>query len=80
MVGYIPYGRFILRRIAGHRNPLLFIPYTLLHQPPFDRHITEDEYAAVCSYLELCEIENGYTQDFSSAIQDYIPKFDLSGL
>lgn len=50
------------------------------NMPPFDRHITEDEYAAVCSYLELCEIENGYTQDFSSAIQDYIPKFDLSGL
>ena len=50
------------------------------NMPPFDRHITEDEYAAVCSYLELCEIENGYTQDFSSAIQDYIPNFDLSGL
>ena len=50
------------------------------NMPPFDRHITENEYAAVCSYLELCEIENGYTQDFSSAIQDYIPKFDLSGL
>ena len=48
--------------------------------PPFDRHIAENEYAAVCSYLELCDIENGYTQDFSSAIQDYIPKFDLSGL
>ena len=43
------------------------------NMPPFDRHITEDEYAAVCSYLELCDIENGYTQDFSSAIQDYIP-------
>ena len=50
------------------------------NMPPFDRHITENEYAAVCSYLELCNIENGYTQDFSSAIQDYIPKFDLSGL
>lgn len=50
------------------------------NMPPFDRHITENEYAAVCSYLELCDIENGYTQDFSSAIQDYIPKFDLSGL
>ena len=50
------------------------------NMPSFDRHITEDEYAAVCSYLELSDIENGYTQDFSSAIQDYIPKFDLSGL
>ena len=50
------------------------------NMPPFDRHITENEYAAVCSYLELCDSENGYTQDFSSAIQDYIPKFDLSGL
>ena len=50
------------------------------NMPPFDRHITENEYAAVCSYLELCDIENGYTQDFSAASADYIPEFNLEGL
>ena len=35
--------------------------------PPYDRRITEDEYDAALSYLELLGIENGFTQDFSAA-------------
>ncbi len=48
--------------------------------PPFDRRITQDEYDAVLSYLYLLELDNGYTQDFSAASADYIPKFNLEGL
>ena len=62
MVGYIPYGRFILRRIAGHRNPLLFIPYTLLHQPPFDRHIETSQHGSIgpIAHILTCIIENEF--------------------
>ena len=48
--------------------------------PPYDRHVSETEYDAVLSYLELLDIENGYTQDFSAATADYIPDFNLEGL
>lgn len=48
--------------------------------PPFDRAVREEEYDAACSYLELCGVENGYTQDFSAARTEYIPSFDLEGL
>ena len=48
--------------------------------PPFDRRVTETEYAAALSYLELLGIENGYTQDFSAASADYVPDFDETGL
>ena len=48
--------------------------------PPFDRMVTEDEYDAVLSYLDLLGIENGYTQDFSAANTSYIPDFNLEGL
>ena len=48
--------------------------------PPFDRPITEDEYAAVESWMELRGVENGFCQDFSAARRDFIPPFDLSGL
>ena len=48
--------------------------------PPLDRPITEEEYDAVLSYLEFLGIENGYTQDFSSATEDYIPDFSFEGL
>ena len=43
--------------------------------PPYDRRITEDEYDAALSYLELLGIENGFTQDFSAATEEYIPDF-----
>jgi putative pyruvate formate lyase activating enzyme len=47
---------------------------------PYNRRITETEYAAVESYMELLGIENGYTQDFSAASADYVPAFDLEGI
>ena len=48
--------------------------------PPFDRRITELEYDSVLSYMMLLGIEDGYTQDFSSAERGYTPCFDLTGL
>jgi len=47
---------------------------------PLNRRITEEEYAACVSWLELCGIKTGWLQDFSSATQEYLPQFDLSGL
>ena len=48
--------------------------------PPYDRRITEDEYDAALSYLELLGIEHGFTQDFSAATEEYIPDFSFEGL
>ena len=48
--------------------------------PPFDRRITELEYDSVLSYMMLLGIEDGYTQDCSSAERGYTPSFDLTGL
>jgi putative pyruvate formate lyase activating enzyme len=43
--------------------------------PPFHRSVTEDEYAAVCSWAELCGIKNGFYQEEQSADGAYIPQF-----
>lgn len=51
-----------------------------VEMPPFDRRITELEYDSVLSYMMLLGIEDGYTQDFSSAESGYTPRFDLTGL
>ena len=48
--------------------------------PPFDRKVSEEEYDAVLSYLDFLGIENGFTQDFSAASEDYIPDFCFEGL
>lgn len=49
-------------------------------QPPLDRRVTEEEYNAVLSYLWFLGLEDGYTQDFQAATEEFIPKWDLSGL
>ena len=50
------------------------------HTPPFDRPISETEYDAALSYLELLGIENGFTQEFAAASGEYIPELDGTGL
>ncbi len=45
-----------------------------------NRPITELEYDAVMSYMDLLGIADGYTQDFMAASRDFIPDWDLSGL
>ena len=47
---------------------------------PFDRRITEDEYAAVESWMNFCGIQNGYTQEFTSATTEYLPDFNFEGI
>ena len=43
--------------------------------PPFHRGVTEEEYAAVRSWMELCGIKEGYFQEDSAADGAYIPQF-----
>ena len=44
------------------------------------RGVTEDEYAAVLSWAELCGLTNGFAQDAGAADAVFIPSFDGSGL
>ena len=45
--------------------------------PPFDRPVSEEEYAAVCSWAELCGIQTGFLQEISSANETFIPDWNL---
>ena len=45
--------------------------------PGLDRPITEEEYDGVLSYMELLGIEDGFTQEFSSASETYIPDWNF---
>ena len=48
--------------------------------PPFDRRIRGEEYDAVLSWMELCGIQDGFTQDIAAADAAYIPPFDPADL
>ena len=44
------------------------------------RHVTRSEYRAAQTYMENCGVTDGYTQERTSAKEEYTPAFDLTGL
>lgn len=48
--------------------------------PELSATLTHEEYERAESYLSLSPIENGYFQELSSATEELIPSFDLSGV
>jgi putative pyruvate formate lyase activating enzyme len=44
------------------------------------RHVTKAEYRAAEAYLENCGVTDGFTQERTSAKEEYTPDFDLSGI
>ena len=47
---------------------------------PLARHVTRAEYRAAAAYMENCGITDGYTQERTSAREEYTPAFDLTGV
>ena len=47
---------------------------------PLARHVTRAEYRAAVTYMENCGVTDGYTQERTSAREEYTPDFDLSGI
>lgn len=62
----------------------LMSQYTPYHRaadyPEINRHITRHEYERVQQKLFKLGFENGYIQERGSAVEEYIPLFDLEGL
>ena len=44
------------------------------------RHVTRSEYRAAVEYMENCGITHGFTQERTSAKEEYTPAFDLQGI
>ena len=44
------------------------------------RHVTRAEYRAAVEYMANCGITDGYTQERTSAKEEYTPDFDLRGI
>lgn len=44
------------------------------------RRVTRAEYRGAVAYMENCGIEDGFTQERTSAAEEYTPVFDLSGV
>ena len=49
-------------------------------QPPLNRKVTREEYAQLTDYAERLGLANGFTQEFGTASESFIPPFDGSGI
>lgn len=47
---------------------------------PLNRRLTPEEYEGAVSWLELCGVQQGYTQELSAATKELLPKFNFEGL
>ncbi len=47
---------------------------------PLGRHVTAGEYRSAVAYMKNCGITDGYTQERTSAKEEYTPDFDLRGV
>ncbi|MBQ3356018.1 MAG: 4Fe-4S cluster-binding domain-containing protein [Oscillospiraceae bacterium] len=85
--GYLDNSLRVIEWVAANfpKNDVLF---SLMSQyvptgrvaPPLDRRVSAEEYDGAVSWMELCGITNGYTQDASAATMEYLPSFDFSGI
>lgn len=85
--GYVDNSLGVLDLICG-LFPKKDIPLSLMSQyvpsaalpAPLNRRITKEEYAAVLSWMELCGLNLGYTQELTAATTKLLPDFNFEGI
>ena len=75
---------FVADRLGNETIVSLMSQYTPCGKseeyPTINRRISKREYATVLSHLDSLGFENAYVQELSSAKEEYIPPFDLTGV
>ncbi len=49
-------------------------------KPPLNRRVTHEEYSQLTDYAERLGLINGFTQEFGTASESFIPPFDNTGI
>ncbi len=49
-------------------------------KPPLDRPVTHEEYYQLLDYADKNGLKNGFTQEFGTAEESFIPPFDCTGI
>ena len=71
---YSEYGDDVYISLMSQYTPIGNMP------SPLNRTVTKDEYFELCEYAERLGVTKGFTQDFSSAEDSFIPPFDNTGV
>lgn len=85
--GYVENSKRVLDFLADFDKTLLvslmsqyFPTPKVKDYPELNRRITQSEYDELIHYFFRIGLDNGFCQELSSAIEDYVPDFDLNEL
>ena len=68
------YGDSIYISLMNQYTPMPDMP------SPLNRRVTRDEYEQLLDYAEKLGLKNGFTQEFGTASESFIPPFDNTGI
>lgn len=68
------YGDNIYISLMNQYTPMPDMP------SPLNRRVTRDEYEQLLDYAEKLGLKNGFTQEFGTASESFIPPFDNTGI
>ncbi len=71
---YDTYGDNIYVSLMNQYTPMADM------KPPLNRPVTREEYEDLLLYAEKIGLKNGFTQDFGTAEESFIPPFDNTGI
>lgn len=71
---YDTYGDKIYVSLMNQYTPMPNMP------SPLDRRVTRAEYAQLTDYAGKIGLKNGFTQEFGTASESFIPPFDYTGV
>lgn len=84
--GHVAEAKLILKYLVDTYGDSIYVSlmnqYTPMQgmKPPLNRKVTREEYRQLIDYAERLGLKNGFTQDFGTAEESFIPPFDESGL
>ena len=68
------YGDSVYVSLMNQYTPMPDVP------TPLNRPVTNEEYEQLLNYAEKIGLKNGFTQDFGTAKESFIPPFDNTGV
>ena len=84
--GHVAEAKLSLKYLVDTYGDKIYISLMNQYTPmpnmrqPLDRRVTREEYNQLVDYAERLGLKNGFTQDFGTAKESFIPPFDNTGI
>ena len=84
--GHVAEAKLCLKYLLDTYGDKIYISLMNQYTPmpnmkaPLDRRVTREEYRQLTEYAEKLGLKNGFTQEFGTASESFIPPFDNTGI